>query len=87
MLVTVRPESLFPLTTTLYMASFVVNRQAVDFQTAEVMLHDAEDTLNKVEDCSRLPPALDILAFLSKQHPAAWQARFGVLFSGTMDLF
>ncbi|KAF9340437.1 Serine/threonine-protein kinase smg1, partial [Linnemannia elongata] len=59
------------------MASFVVNRQAVDFQTAEVMLHDAEDTLNKVEDCSRLPPALDILAFLSKQHPAAWQARFG----------
>ncbi|KAK3833893.1 MAG: hypothetical protein JOS17DRAFT_62329 [Linnemannia elongata] len=53
------------------------NRQAVDFQTAELMLHDAEDTLNKVEDCSRLPPALDMLASLSKQHPAAWQARFG----------
>ncbi|KAG9067370.1 Serine/threonine-protein kinase smg1 [Linnemannia hyalina] len=41
------------------------------------MLHDAEETLNKVEDCSRLPPALDMLASLSKQHPAAWQARFG----------
>ncbi|KAG0277332.1 Serine/threonine-protein kinase smg1 [Linnemannia exigua] len=59
------------------MASFVVNRQTVDFQTAEVMLHDAEDTLNKAEDCSRLPPALDMLASLSKQHPAAWQTRFG----------
>ncbi|KAF9550371.1 Serine/threonine-protein kinase smg1 [Mortierella hygrophila] len=59
------------------MASFVGNRQAVDFQTAEVMLRDAEETLNKVEDCSRLPPALDMLASLSKQHPAAWQARFG----------
>ncbi|KAF9908194.1 Serine/threonine-protein kinase smg1 [Linnemannia zychae] len=41
------------------------------------MLHEAEDTLNKAEDCSRLPPALDMLAGLSKQHPAAWQARFG----------
>ncbi|KAK3842227.1 MAG: hypothetical protein J3R72DRAFT_139641 [Linnemannia gamsii] len=41
------------------------------------MLHDAEDTLNKAEDCSRLPPALDMLTNLSKQHPAAWQARFG----------
>ncbi|KAG0298308.1 Serine/threonine-protein kinase smg1 [Linnemannia gamsii] len=50
---------------------------AVDFQTAELMLHDAEETLNKVEDCSRLPPALDMLASLAKQHPAAWQARFG----------
>jgi hypothetical protein len=60
------------------MTSFVGSRQTVDFQTAEVMLHDAEDTLNKAEDCSRLPPALDILASLSKQHPVAWEARFGV---------
>ncbi|KAG0320022.1 Serine/threonine-protein kinase smg1 [Linnemannia gamsii] len=42
-----------------------------------MMLHDAEETLNKVEDCSRLPPALDMLASLAKQHPTAWQARFG----------
>lgn len=62
------------------MGSLVGNRQTVDFQTAEVMLHDAEETLNKVEDCSRLPPALDMLASLARQHPAAWQARFGVLF-------
>ncbi|KAG0220242.1 Serine/threonine-protein kinase smg1 [Mortierella sp. NVP41] len=53
------------------------NRPTIDFQTAETMLHDAEETLNKADDCSRLPPALDMLATLSKQHPAAWQPRFG----------
>ncbi|KAF9920880.1 Serine/threonine-protein kinase smg1 [Linnemannia zychae] len=53
------------------------SRQPVDFQTAEMMLYDAEDTLNRAEDCSRLPPALDMLSSLSRQHPAAWQARFG----------
>ncbi|KAG0265366.1 hypothetical protein BG011_004911, partial [Mortierella polycephala] len=47
-----------------------------DFQTVVGMLEDIEDILDKTEDSNSLLSALDQLAGLSGQHPAAWEPCF-----------